>query len=117
MPKRTLKKVPKAAKISDSMKRLREALAKCTKSDLIDVLVEFAEDDQKNYRRLAARFELETPPKEECLKVVIVAVEKCDLPASEVIAWCEKMLKSDRVGFLCNQELGALRDKFGASRP
>ena len=64
MPKRTLKKVPKAAKTGDSVERLRKALAKRTKGDLIDVLIEFAGDDDKILRRLAARFELETPPKE-----------------------------------------------------
>ena len=29
---------------------------------------------------------------EECLSVVITALKKCDLPASEVIAWCAEML-------------------------
>ena len=194
MPKRALKKVPRAAKTSDSVDRLRKALAKCTKGDLIDALVEFAEDDQKNYRRLAARFELETPPKEllaatrqaiasatdfdereinynfdydseaydevkrnlgrlielgqlrpamelslelmkqgsyqvemsdegmmtdeikECLKVVIAALKKCDLPAKEVIAWCAEMVKTDRVGFLCDDELRALQEQFKGPR-
>ena len=54
---------------------------------------------------------------EECLKVVIYALRKCDLPAGDVLAWCEKMLKSDSVGCLCDEELEALRDKFKASRP
>ena len=64
MSKRAWKKVPKVVKTSDSVARLRKALAKRTKADLIDVLVEFARDDGKILRRLAARFELETPPKE-----------------------------------------------------
>ncbi len=55
-------------------------------------------------------------PWQECLNVVIAALKKCDLPASEVIAWCEKMLQSDRVGCLCDQELRALRDQLKASR-
>ena len=194
MPKRRLKKVAKAAKTSDTVERLRKALAKRTKGDLINVLVEFAEDDSKILRRLAAQFELESPPEElvaatrqaiasatafdereinynfdydseaydevkrnlgrlialgqlrpamelslelmeqgsyqvemsdegmmtdeieECLKVVIAALKKCDLPANDVIAWCEKMLKSDRVGFLCDDELQSLREKFKTSR-
>ncbi len=49
---------------------------------------------------------------EECLSVVITALKKCDLPASEVIAWCAEMLKKDRVGFLCDKEIGALRDQL-----
>jgi hypothetical protein len=174
--------------------RLRQALAKRKKDELIDVLVEWAKGDRSLLRRLAEQFDLESPPQElaaatrraiadasdfderdmnrnfdydsaayaevkrnmgrlidlgelrlamelslelmkqgsyqvemsdegmmtdeikECLKVVIVALEKCDLPASEVLAWCEKMIKSDRVGFLCDEELRALRDKFKASR-
>ncbi len=194
MPKRTFKRVPKAVETGDSVKRLRKALAKRTKNDLIDVLIEFGQDDNKILRRLALRFELEAPPKElvaatrqaialatdfdereinynfdydseaydevkrnlgrliglgqlrpamelslelmkqgsyqvemsdegmmtdeieECLKVVIEALMKCDLPAGEVLAWCEKMIKSDGVGFLCDEELRALRDKFKASR-
>jgi len=51
----------------------------------------------------------------ECLKVVIVALKKCDLPADEVVAWCENMLKSDHVGFLCDDELRALQDQSNAS--
>ena len=194
MPKRTFKKVPKAAKTSDSVERLRKALAKHTKGDLIDVLVEFAKDDCKVLQRLAVRFEVEVPPKElavatrlaiasatdfderdanynfdydyeaysevkrnlgrlidlgqlrlamelslelmksgsyqvemsdeglmtgdikECLNVVIKALKKCDLPANEVVVWCAEMLQCDRVGFICDQELRALRDKFQASR-
>ena len=53
---------------------------------------------------------------EECLKVVIQALKKCDLPANEVIAWCVKMLANDRVGFICDQELQTLRHKSEASR-
>ena len=53
---------------------------------------------------------------EECLDVVISALKKFDLPPSEVTAWCEKMLKSDSVGFLCDKELRSLRDKLKVSR-
>jgi uncharacterized Zn finger protein len=194
MPKRKVKKVPKVAKRSDSLERLRKALAKRTKGDLIDVVVEFADDDPAILRRLAARFEVETPPKElvtatrqaiasatdfdereinynfdydseaydevkrnlgrlielgqlrpamelslelmdkgsyqvemsdegmmtdeikECLKVVIAALKKCDLPAKEVIAWCAEMVKTDRVGFLCDDELRALQEQFKGPR-
>ena len=191
MPKRRPKKTIKAA---DVAKRLHKALAKRTKDELIDVLVELARDDRNVLRQLDARFELETPPQElvaatrqaiadatdfderdinrnfdydyaayevvkrslkrlvglgqlrlamelslelmgqgsyqvemsdeglmtddieECLKVVIQALRKCDLPASELIAWCRDMLKKDRVGFICEEELKALRHDLEASR-
>jgi hypothetical protein len=46
---------------------------------------------------------------EDCLEVVLKALEKCDLPANEVIAWCSAMLDNDRVGFIARQPLQALR--------
>jgi len=194
MPKRSLKKAAKTVKATDSEERLRKTLAKHTKAELIDVLVEFAKEDRGIFRRLDARFELEAPPKElvvatrqaiadatdfderdinrnfsydyeaysevkrnlsrlidrgqlrlamelslelmkqgsyqvemsdegmmtedieECLQVVIKTLNKCDLPADEVIAWCAEMLKNDRVGFICDRDLGALRHQFEASQ-
>lgn len=64
MAKRRLKKPPKAATSTDAPKRLRTALAKCTKDELMDILVEFANEDRNVLRRLDARLELEAPPKE-----------------------------------------------------
>jgi hypothetical protein len=191
MPKRRPKKIIKTA---DVAKRLHKALAKRTKRELIEILVELARDDRNVLRQLDARFELETPPQElvvatrqaiadatdfddrdinrnfsydyagydavkrnlsrlvglgqlrlamelslelmdqgscqvevsdeglmsddieECLTVVIQALRKCDLPASELIAWCRDMLKKDRVGFICEEELKALRHDLEASQ-
>jgi hypothetical protein len=190
MPKRRPKKILKTA---DVTKRLHKALAKRTKKELIDVLVELARDNRNVLRQLDARFELEAPPQElavatrqaiadatdfderdinrnfsydyaaydavkrnlsrlvgqgqlrlamelslelmdqgsyqvemsdeglmtddieECLKVVIQALRKCDLPASELMAWCRGMLKKDRVGFICEEQLKALQADLEAS--
>jgi uncharacterized Zn finger protein len=49
---------------------------------------------------------------EDCLKVVLEALRKCDLPAAEVIAWCSAMLESDRVGCVAREPLEALRRHF-----
>lgn len=194
MSKRSPKQATKAVKTTSSAARLRKALAKRTKSELVDVLVELAGEDRGILRRLAARFELEAPPKElvvstrraiadatdfderdinrnfsydydaysevkrnlsrlidlgqwqpamklslelmdkgseqvemsdeglmtddieECLGVVIQSLQKCDLPARELIAWCRDMLKKDRVGFICEEELKALRHDLEESR-
>jgi len=194
MPKRTSKKAGKAAKTTDSSERLRKAMGKRTKGELIDALVEFAREDRGILRRLDARFELEAPPKElmvatrqaiadatdfderdinrnfsydyaaysavkrnlsrliglghlrlamelslelmkqgsyqvemsdeglmtedieECLQVVIGTLTKSDLPAGEVVAWCAAMLKSDRVGCICDRELRALAHQFEGAR-
>lgn len=177
------------------MKRLRKALAKRRKDELIEVLVELARDDRSIFRRLDERFELEAPAQElvaatrqaiadatdfderdsnrnfdydfaayesvkrnlsrlvglkqlrsamglslelmdrgscqvemsdeglmtddieECLKVVIEALRKCHLPASESLAWCRSMLKKDRVGFICEEQLKSLQHELEASRP
>jgi hypothetical protein len=47
---------------------------------------------------------------EDCLGVVLGALRKCDLPATEVIAWGSAMLESDRVGFVAREPLEALRN-------
>ena len=46
---------------------------------------------------------------EDCLSVVIEALRTCDLPATEVIAWCSTMLENDRVGFIAAESIEALR--------
>jgi hypothetical protein len=61
MAKRRPKKLVKG---SDVAPRLRKALAKCRKDELIDILVELAGEDRAMLRRLAAHVELETPPEE-----------------------------------------------------
>jgi uncharacterized Zn finger protein len=52
---------------------------------------------------------------EDCLKVVLEALRKCDLPAAEVIAWCSEMLENDRVGFIAREPLQSLRNHFQRS--
>jgi len=184
----------KAVQTTNMAPRLRKALAKRTKDELLDVLVELAEEDRDIFRRLATRMELEAPPQElaavtrqaiadatdfderdinrnfsydyeaygevkrnlcrlidlgelhlamelslelmkqgscqvemsdeglmtedieECLRVVLQALKECDLPPDEVVAWCAGMIKSDRVGCICDRDLGALRNHFEVLR-
>ncbi len=184
----------KVVKTTDVAARLRKALAKRTKGDLVEALVELASDDRKILRRLDARFQLEAPPKElaaatrqaiadatdfderdinrnfsydyaayegvkrnlsrlvglgqlrlamelslelmkqgshqvemsdkglmtqdieDCLEVVTKALKKSDLPPAEIVAWCDRMAATDRVGFIYDRELGALRNHFEGSR-
>ena len=54
---------------------------------------------------------------EECLQVVTKALKKCDLPPTEVAAWCKGMIANDRVGFIYNEELCKLQNHIEASRP
>jgi len=48
----------------DAARRLREALTKRTKAELIDFLTEFAGEDRGLLRRLSVRIDLETPADE-----------------------------------------------------
>src|SRR5262245_56543478 len=52
---------------------------------------------------------------EDCLDVVLKALEKCDLPATEVIAWCSAMLDNDRVGFIAQESHLLLRNRVQAT--
>jgi hypothetical protein len=52
---------------------------------------------------------------EDCLDVVLKALEKCDLPATEVIAWCSAMLDNDRVDFIARESLQSLRNRVQAT--
>jgi len=194
MSKRTSKKAIGSPKRTDPAPWLRKALAKRRKDELIDILVTIARADRVVLRRLAAHFELQTPPKEllaatrqaiadatafderdinhnfsydyeayrqvqrnmhrlielkqlrpamelslelmdqgsyqvegsdeglmsedieACFRPVLKALHKSDLPAAKVIAWCAEMLKRDRVGVLCDQELRTLRQQLETSR-
>jgi uncharacterized Zn finger protein len=64
MPKRSSKKVARVPRTTVSPDRLAKALAKRTKAELVDALVEIAQDDRGVMRRLQSRFGVETPPKE-----------------------------------------------------
>jgi hypothetical protein len=61
VPKRRPKKAIQTTEITP---RLRKALTKQTKDDLVGLLMELAAEDRDLLRRLAARMELETPPKD-----------------------------------------------------
>src|SRR5438270_8103970 len=52
---------------------------------------------------------------EDCLQVALKALEKSDLPATEVIAWCSAMLDNDRVGFIARESLQLLRNRVQAT--
>ena len=49
---------------------------------------------------------------EDCLNVVIKALEKCDLPKDIVIAWCTAMLEKDGGGFISEEPIRSLRKRF-----
>ena len=52
---------------------------------------------------------------EECLLVVIRALKKSYLPDDDIITWCAAMIKRDRVGFICDTKLQALRKQLESS--
>ena len=52
---------------------------------------------------------------EECLQVVVTALRKGHPPLGEIATWCKAMTKADRVGFIYDRELEALRKQFKSS--
>ncbi len=72
--------------------------------------------DQGSYQVEMSDEGLMTESIEECLSVVVKALKKRDLPLGETIAWCAEMVKRDRVGFIYDRELQALRKQLEASR-
>ena len=64
MPRRGSKKVPRVLKSTGSPERLAKALAKRTKAELDEALVEIAEADRGILRRLETWFGVEAPSEE-----------------------------------------------------
>lgn len=54
---------------------------------------------------------------EDCLSVVLKSLEKCDLPAAEIITWCAAMHENDEVGFIAEESLLSLRNHLQAAPP
>jgi hypothetical protein len=193
MPQRKPKQRGLASQQPQSMAELRRALARRTKAELVDVLLELAQEDRGVLRPLIARFDVAAAPAElvaatrqaiadatafderdinrnfpydyqaydavkrnlgrliaagqlrlamqlalelmkqgsyqvemsdegmmtedieDGLKVVLKALEKCDLPPAEILAWCMAMLESDRVRFIARKPLESLRTRFQAA--
>jgi hypothetical protein len=193
MPKRKPKKAAPAKKQPESTAALRQALGRRKKTELVDVLLELAQEDRAVLRQLSARFDVATTSDElaaatrqaiadatsfdmrdinrnfayddeayravkrnlgrlidsgqlplamqlalelmkqgsyqvemsdegmmtedieDCLSVVLKALEKCDLAAAELISWCSAMKDNDRVGFIAREPLDLLRNRLRAA--
>jgi len=46
---------------------------------------------------------------EDCLKPVIKAIAKADLPSDAIVDWCDQMKLADKIGCICVRELLSLR--------
>jgi len=190
MARRQPKQPSPAGERSSSTVELRRALARRTKAELLDVLLELAQADRAILRQLSARYDVAAAPAaliaatrqaiagatafdprdinrnfdydadayrdvgrdlgrlidagqlrvamqlamelmkrgshqvemsdeglmtedvEACLRVVLKALQKCDLPAAEIAAWCTTMLANDAVGFIARAPLESLRQRF-----
>ena len=64
MPKRRLKKVPKAVKPTGSVAGLRKALARRRRDELVAIVMELASNDRRLLGQLTSRFEVAVPPEE-----------------------------------------------------
>jgi hypothetical protein len=81
MPKRRVKKVVGKR---DSVERLRKALAKSTKNDLVDILVELARRDRGLFRQLSDRFHLESPIDELIAATLQAIVDATDFDERDI---------------------------------
>ena len=79
-----MKKVKKVVKKVDSAERLRKALAKGTKAELVDILVELARDNRSLFHQLGARFKLETPPEELTTEARSAIADATDFDEREI---------------------------------
>ena len=55
---------------------------------------------------------LMTADVERCLRVVLRGVEKSKLPPTRIVAWCDALRKSDRVGFILAKEVNAVKARL-----
>jgi uncharacterized Zn finger protein len=193
MPQRKPKKRALASTQPEAVAELRRALLRRKKAELVDVLLELAQEDSSVLRQLTARYAVAAAPDqlvaatrqaiadatafdprdinhnfdyddeayrevqrnlgrlitagqlrpamqlalelmkqgsyqvemsdegmmtediEDGLKVVLTDLEKCDLPAVEIITWCTALRENDRVGFVASQPLDSLRKRFQAA--
>jgi uncharacterized Zn finger protein len=51
----------------------------------------------------------------DCLSGVLNSLEKCNLPAAEILAWCTAMHENDEVGFIAEKSLQSLRNHLQAA--
>lgn len=71
--------------------------------------------EQGSYQVEASDEGMMTQDIEQCLMVVIKALESRDTcSAREVIEWCARMVEKDRVGFICHGALKTLRRRIEA---
>jgi uncharacterized Zn finger protein len=78
MSKRQPKKPVSARKRPESTAKLRQALAKQTKADLVNVLLDLAQADRGVLRQLTARFEVAATPEE-----LVAATRRAILDATD----------------------------------
>ena len=81
MSKRRVKKIVGKA---DSVERLRKALAKGTKNELVDILVELARHDRNLFRQLGVQFQLESPAEELVAATRQAIVDATDFDEREI---------------------------------
>jgi len=83
MPQRRKKKMP-VAKTKATTDRLKATLDKCTKSELIDVIVGLAKADRTIQRQLESRFSVEAPPEELIATTRVAISDATDFDEREI---------------------------------
>jgi uncharacterized Zn finger protein len=83
MPQHRKKTLP-VAKIKATTDRLKATLARCKKTELIDVIVEMAKADRAIQRQLESQFGVEAPPEELIAATRVAIADATDFDEREI---------------------------------
>ncbi len=83
MPRRRKKTVP-IPKAKVTTDRLKATLAKCKKTELVDVIVEMAKANRAIQRQLESQFEVEAPPEELIAATRVAIADATDFDEREI---------------------------------
>lgn len=98
----------------EAYREVKRNFARLIDSDQLHQAMELALELMKrgSYQVEMSDEGLMTEDIEECLSVVITALQKSDPPAADVLTWCSAMIANDRVGFIAEKHLQSLRSHF-----
>ncbi len=83
MPQRRKKTVP-IPKTKVTTDRLKATLAKCKKTELIDLIIEMAKTNRSIQRQLESQFEVEAPPEELIAATRVAIADATDFDEREI---------------------------------
>ena len=98
----------------EAYREVKRNLSRMTTTGQLRVAMQLALElmQHGSYQVEASDEGLMTQDIEDCLSALLKALQKCDLPAAEIVAWCSAMGANDRVGFIAQKPLQFLQTRF-----